>query len=351
MNKKKILGFTLALSCCVCSLVPNIMHATNSLDSEVGEYLASDKGKSMLEEHKDINGKTVGYKYTVNHSSNIVTITYDDGYITTFKYTPKSDETEAPSNSTDKTVVYVNGYPVPKYIMEAEDSALNAREIYMKYNGDPKSFDESMTPGNKTNIPSEIDENGNAVSMNDKRTTNCWVDGKYYDSRGYNVTGWKNIKNNWYYFSPDGIVQKGWKYLNSKWYFLENDGRRSTGWRYIKQKWYFFNQDGEMQTGWVHGGHNVWYHLKQDGSMTVGWVKDKGKWYYMNSNGVMHTAWLKYKNKWYYLNPNDGAMKTGWVHLSKNKWYYLKSDGSMVDYNFTLKGVKYKVANDGSCTW
>lgn len=348
MRNKRIICSLALVGCCLAVLIPARMNATSTdLTTDVQNYLNSAEGKEIIDMHKAPDGSSLGYKFTINHSTQIVTITYDDGYSTTFKYKDKVDNTIKPD--TDSNVVYVNGYPVPKYIMESDDSALNARELYMKYHGDPSAYDQSMLPGNTENIPSKIDSNGNAVSMNSSRSKNCWVDGKYYGSDGYNVTGWQSIKSNWYYFSPDGIVQRGWKYLNGAWYYLENDGRMSTGWRFINNKWYYLNSDGKMLKGWTNI-NNTWYYLASDGSMQTDWLKNNNKWYYLDSNGAMHQGWLYNNSKWYYLDPSNGSMRTGWLHLG-NKWYYLTSDGSMLTRNFKLAGVSYKVASDGSCTW
>ena len=46
----------------------------------------------------------------------------------------------------------------------------------------------------------------------------------YYYENGKKVSGWKNIGNYTYYFSPDtNIMQTGWLVLNDKTYFLRND--------------------------------------------------------------------------------------------------------------------------------
>ena len=53
----------------------------------------------------------------------------------------------------------------------------------------------------------------------------AWVNtaaGKKYTQKaspGY-ATGWKQIKQNWYYFNSNGIMQTGWITVGAKTYFL-----------------------------------------------------------------------------------------------------------------------------------
>lgn len=343
------MGLLVCTFCMIGVFIPKLTSAT-TYEEDVQTYLASQEGRAVIAQHVGSDGMVPTYKYTLNNSTNMITVEYVDGYTTSIHYKVTEPSTPTTTDPVKSDYIVVNGYNVPRYIMESEDSVLNAREVYMKYHGDPSKFDADRVPDSSI-IPSKIDNNGNAVSMNKNRTTNCWLDGKYYDSEGYNITGWKSLNNIWYYFSGDGISQRGWFYNAGKWYYLNpKDGSLAIGWQYINKTWYYLNTNGTMFTGWLSGGNNTWYYLNSNGSMATGWIKDNGKWYYLNTNGVMRTAWLLNNSKWYYMNPNDGAMVTGWIKDSKRNDYFLKSDGSMQTANFKLNNINYKVDSSGRCT-
>lgn len=66
---------------------------------------------------------------------------------------------------------------------------------------------------------------------------------KYYVN-GKNVTGWKTLRGNRYFFQPDGYVKMGWHFEGKFYYFLSTDvdhvGIMCTGWRKIDGKYYYF---------------------------------------------------------------------------------------------------------------
>lgn len=403
MKKNKLMGILL------CALTITLAHGVSAhaatLEEDVNSYLATAEGKAVTSVH---NGS---YTCSINHSTNIVTITYFDGYQTTFKFSNNIEKKQSMTGTWDKYVngevghalltthkdlngavvdysinintandtisvtytdgykmlfaiiegtvnnisntgyVKVNGYDVPRYIVESDDSGLNAREKYMKYYGDPKEFDTLMTAGNGTKF-SKIDSNGNAVTMSSDRNTNSWHNGKYYNKEGYNVTGWQHIEDCWFHFDEEGDVQVGWQKINNNWYlFDKQSGEMKLGWNQSNDSWYFLNQtSGKMQTGWLHN-NGKWYLLSpSNGAMQTDWNKVGKDWFYFDNSGAMKTGWVCNGGTWYYLDKDNGNMRTGWL-LDNGKWYFLKSDGSLMMSDFKVDGKYYKVDSSGACKW
>lgn len=91
----------------------------------------------------------------------------------------------------------------------------------------------------------------------------CWkeipwskgTDWFYFDDEGVMATGWKKLKwsggTSWFHFASTGAMDTGWQYLNKKWYYLdpENGNMYENGLKKIKEKWYCFDANGVMQTG------------------------------------------------------------------------------------------------------
>lgn len=403
MKKNKLAGILL------CALTLTLAHGipahAATLEEDVNSYLTTTEGKAITSVHSG------SYTSSVNHSTNIVTITYFDGYQTTFKFSNNIEKKQNMTSAWDKyangevghallsehkdaggasldysinintandtiSVIYtdsykmlfaviegtvtnisntnyvkVNGYDVPRYIVESDDSGLNAREKYMKYYGDPKEFDTIMTAGNGTKF-SKIDSNGNAVTMSSDRNTNSWHNGKYYNQEGYNVTGWQHIEDCWFHFDEEGNVQVGWQKINNNWYLLDQtSGEMKLGWNLSNGSWYFLNQNsGKMQTGWLYN-NGKWYFLNPNsGAMQTGWNKIGKNWFYLDNSGAMKTGWVCTGGAWYNLDKDNGNMRTGWL-LENGKWYFLKSDGSLMMSDFKVDGKYYKVDSSGACKW
>lgn len=405
MRKAKVMSLLLC-ALCVASFLPCSQAHASTLEEDANSYLQTNEGKTLATEHSG------SYTYEVDHSTNIVTLAYFDGYKTTFKLSnnleKKQEMTKAwdsyassdigsklllehgningvkydysinvntsndtitvaykdgsnllfsvientVTNISDSDSVKVNGYNVPKYLLEADDNGLNAREKYIKYHGDPSAYDALMSTGSNAKA-SNIDSNGNAVTMNSSRTPNCWISGKYYDNNGYNVTGWKHLEDCWYYFDSEGLVKTGWQKINGSWYLLNSSsGELQFGWHKVNGAWYYLNSStGKMQTGWLYGGKDNWYYLNPNsGAMQTGWNKVGNNWYYMDNKGSMKTGWFQQSGNWYFLDTDNGNMRTGWV-LNSGSWYYMKADGSLMMSNFKLGGVTYEVNSGGACKW
>ena len=405
MKKVKVMSLLLC-ALCVASFIPSTQAYASTLEEDVNSYLQTNEGKNLTTTHSG------SYTYEINHSTNIVTLTYFDGYQTTFKFSNNIEKKQqmttawdayassdagskllldhgnvdgvkydysvnvnttsdtitiayqdgsrllfrvvenTVTNILDSDTVKVNGYEVPRYILESDDNGLNARERYIKYHGDPSAYDTLMSTGSNSKA-SNIDSNGNAVTMNSSRSPNCWVNGKYYDNNGYNVTGWKQLEDCWYYFDEEGQVSTGWAKINASWYLFDSSsGAMKFGWNKVNGTWYYLNSNtGKMQTSWLYGGRDDWYYLNtNNGAMQTGWQRVDNNWYYMSTNGEMKTGWFQQGSNWYFLDTDNGNMRTGWV-FNKGSWYYLKTDGTLMMRNFKLNGVTYEVTSGGACKW
>ena len=150
----------------------------------------------------------------------------------------------------------------------------------------------------------------------------------------------------------------------NKYYYKENTPLKYR--QKIDGKWYYFNGAGALQKGWIKGstwmyadGTGVlqtgwqkiggkWYYFNTSGAMQTGWQKISGKWYYFNTSGAMQTGWQKISGKWYYFN-TSGAMQTGWQKIS-GKWYYFEASGSMRTASLKQGGKTYYFNSAGACT-
>ena len=174
------------------------------------------------------------------------------------------------------------------------------------------------------------------------------VEYHYYDENRSEVTGWKQIDGEWYYFNEDGVLKNGW--VGN--YFLDpaKDGAMATGWaQEVYEDWYYLNEDGTMKTGWLEDGGS-WYYLKDSGAMASGeWITSGDSKYFMTESGTMASGWAKDKDDWYYLDPDSGAMATGWVQ-SGDSWYYMDPEtGAMVsDGEVEVNGTTYKFDANGA---
>ncbi|MFW6678933.1 N-acetylmuramoyl-L-alanine amidase family protein [Lacrimispora sp. AGF001] len=177
----------------------------------------------------------------------------------------------------------------------------------------------------------------------------------------------------WKYYKNGHYVKKDWVFIDKDkaWYYLESDEYMVTGWKEIKKQWYYFVSNteagretaGHMTLGWkkIKG---LWYYFNEEefaGNMVTGWREIDGKWYYFKSKaeatngndyGYMYSdKWLKYKGKWYYFNPN-GEMATSKLVNWKGKKYFLKQNGVMaVNETIIDPDTKktYKVDENGVC--
>lgn len=155
----------------------------------------------------------------------------------------------------------------------------------------------------------------------------------YLQSSGAMKTGWQKISNTWYYFDGSGaMVSNGWKWINSKCYYFDKNGKMAAD-TWIGE--YYVDADGAWVKGkqketdkWIQSSGRWWYR-HADGSYTrSGWEYIGSKWYYFDQNGWMVTGWQKVKGSWYYMESNGARVADGWKWIN-NKCYYFDKNGKM----------------------
>lgn len=104
----------------------------------------------------------------------------------------------------------------------------------------------------------ELLENNGKRELKDEWEEIPWSNDVYwfkFNEKGEMLTGWQKLKwsggTSWFHFSSNGTMDTGWQYLNKKWYYLdpENGNMYENGLKKIKEKWYCFDANGVMQTG------------------------------------------------------------------------------------------------------
>ena len=202
----------------------------------------------------------------------------------------------------------------------------------------------------------------------------------YYDEKGDQVHGQKNIDGNWYFFDENtGIMQTGFKDIKSQnktvyyasngqmqygqqrisnhWYLFDDvTGAMKTGLQYIKSqnKLALYASNGQMQYGMQKvGGKNYSFNRTTGALQAVGQKNINGHWYLFDNKGRVlsgfqrignqhktvyydvNTARMQYGQKringsWYMFDNVTGAMKTGLQRIaSQNKTVYYDNSGRM----------------------
>ena len=204
----------------------------------------------------------------------------------------------------------------------------------------------------------EADAKGIITYLDTSGYVGKWVQSgsqwKYQNYDGsYMKNCWKLIKNLWYHFDANGIMQTGFLTLNGKTYYLQSSGAMKTGWQKISNTWYYFDSSGAMVSNGWRWINSKCYYFDKNGKMAAdtwigeyyvdvsgAWVKDKqketdkwiqssGRWWYRHADGsYTRSGWEYIGGKWYYFDQN-GWMVTGWQKV-KGSWYYMESNGAMV---------------------
>ena len=204
----------------------------------------------------------------------------------------------------------------------------------------------------------EADAKGIITYLDTSGYVGKWVQSgsqwKYQNYDGSYVKNcWKLIKNLWYHFDANGIMQTGFLTLNGKTYYLQSSGAMKTGWQKISNTWYYFDSSGAMVSNGWRWINSKCYYFDKNGKMEANtwidgsyvdasgaWVKDKkqepdkwirssGRWWYRHGDGTYtRSDWEYIGNKWYYFDQN-GWMITGWQKVS-GSWYYMESNGARV---------------------
>lgn len=186
---------------------------------------------------------------------------------------------------------------------------------------------------------------------------NCWKLIKnlwyHFDANGIMQTGFLTLNGKTYYLQSSGAMKTGWQKISNTWYYFESSGAMvSNGWRWINSKCYYFDKNGKMAADtwigeyyvdasgawvkdkqketdkWIQSSGRWWYR-HADGSYTrSGWEYIGGKWYYFDQNGWMVTGWQKVKGSWYYMESNGAMVSSGWKWIN-SKCYYFDKNGKM----------------------
>ena len=155
----------------------------------------------------------------------------------------------------------------------------------------------------------------------------------YLQSSGAMKTGWQKISNTWYYFGSSGaMVSNGWRWINSKCYYFDKNGKMAAdtwiGEYYVDASGAWVKDKQKETDKWIQSSGRWWYR-HADGSYTrSGWEYIGGKWYYFDQNGWMVTGWQKVKGSWYYMESNGARVADGWKWIN-NKCYYFDKNGKM----------------------
>lgn len=186
---------------------------------------------------------------------------------------------------------------------------------------------------------------------------NCWKLIKnlwyHFDANGIMQTGFLTLNGKTYYLQSSGAMKTGWQKISNTWYYFDGSGAMvSNGWRWINSKCYYFDKNGKMAAdtwigeyyvdadgAWVKGKQKEtdkwiqssgrWWYRHADGSYTrSGWEYIGGKWYYFDQNGWMVTGWQKVKGSWYYMESNGAMVSSGWKWIN-SKCYYFDKNGKM----------------------
>ena len=234
-------------------------------------------------------------------------------------------------------------------------------------------------------------ENGNKVTSDWRKDSTgwCYLD---YDGKWVKNTFVQDSTEKWAYIGPDGYFYEinGWIEQYETWYYLEKGYRvqgewkkDNTGWCYLDEwngycvkntfiqdstgKWAYIGPDGYFKetTGWVEGDYGHWYYVengyrvqgdwRKDGNGWCyldedygNWVKEKfvkdstGKWAYIGADGYFHenTFWVEHFGDWFYVE-NGYRVENGWRKDSTG-WCYLNSNGYWVkDYFIQDSTGKY----------
>ena len=197
------------------------------------------------------------------------------------------------------------------------------------------------------------------VGQDGAMLTSQWIKDRYVDANGlWSPDHWINNDGKWWYRHQDGTYTKNdFEVIDNQTYYFDSDGYRVTGWRQIKSDWYYFNASGIMATDqWI----NTYYYVDENGKMV------KNKWigtFYVDANGVWQPDRWVYNGRWWYrygdgsyprnkfdvINNNmyyfdsNGYVVTGWQVINGN-WYYFNGSGAMLKSQWI---GNYYVGKDG----
>ncbi|MDA2654388.1 insecticidal delta-endotoxin Cry8Ea1 family protein [Bacillus cereus] len=267
----------------------------------------------------------------------------------------------------------VKGAPVS---YTSDDGKLNLKVMQDKYDELYKKFE---ADGRTAIWSGQVDTmNKLRKAINDYITLMTKKNKYYYETAGneafqlLTLGKWVQENGNWHFVDNAGLKKTGWLQLgDNRYYFSPTTRQMVTGKFDIENKTYYFKPNtGEMETSWIQDGDTKYYFSPADGTknyagtsfkkgeMMTGFVqlinKDGEDYYYFSptndatndyqkkktfKKGEMWTGWLEDSGKWYYMNKGEKATRDKGIMLHDEKIELDNGKGVKKWYNFDYKGV------------
>ncbi len=164
----------------------------------------------------------------------------------------------------------------------------------------------------------------------------------YFDEKGRDFSGWKQIDGNWYYFGA-GRTESGWHRIALNYYYFDpvTNIMKTSGTEMRDGIEYYFDPDG---VSWIVGG------LREAGENgTEGWKQENEKWYYLRGGQKVVNEWLQDVNDKYFVG-EDGARYTDW-HEIDGVLYCFRGDGKLIKDRVAYENDhKYSIDGEGRAT-
>ncbi len=201
-------------------------------------------------------------------------------------------ENEAKANTVFADVL-ADGYEYSPAITPASELYNEEEGTYAAY-ADQASFSVKKIPVDPVDPG---DDKGGSDKKDDKKYSNEWVDGKWYNADGtqtYAPTmSWKQNETGWWIEDTSGWYPKfEWVKIDGKWYFFCADGYmdyseyRDGCWLGDDGAWvedYYGGHWMSDATGWWYEDASGWYPVSR-------WLWIDGSCYYFESTGYMATS-------------------------------------------------------------
>ena len=171
---------------------------------------------------------------------------------------------------------------------------------------------------------------------------------KYRYAEGTYAVGYVKIKNTYYYFNDEGIMQKYSQTINGKPYYFKGTGKAAA------KGWITFNNgtkkycigNGELATGYKKVG-SYYYGFDSNGAMLKYDKMINGKPYYFNGNGRGKAkGWITYKDGSKKYSLGNGVLATGYKKVG-SYYYGFSSNGTMLKYDRMINEKPYYFNGNG----
>ena len=102
------------------------------------------------------------------------------------------------------------------------------------------------------------------------------------------VVGWTKSGDQWQYREKNSdIIRASWKFIDNKWYYFDTNGYMLTSWLELKEGFYLLGEKGDMLTGWQNLDNKWFYFDKSSGLMLTNTTTPDG--YKVDASG----AWIQ----------------------------------------------------------